>query len=82
MTAERVTVSLPPEVLAGARGAVEAGAAESLSAFVSRALRTQLQRDQALAELARVMGGPPPREALEAVRRDLGLGPLPEAHAS
>ena len=82
MTAERVTVSLPPDVLAGARGAVDAGAAESLSAFVARAVRNQLQREHALAELARVMGGSPPREALEAVRRDLGLGPLPQSRAS
>jgi hypothetical protein len=82
MTAERVTVSLPPDVLAGARGAVGAGAAESLSAFVARALRGQLRRDHALAELSRVMGGPPPQEALDAVRRDLGLDPLPGATAS
>lgn len=77
MTAERVTVSLPPDVLAGARTAVGAGAAESLSAFVAAALRTQLRRDAALGELARVLGGPPPQAALDAVRRDLGLDPAP-----
>lgn len=82
MTAERVTVTLPPEVLGDARGAVAAGAAESLSAFVAEALRNQLSRVRALAELARVLGGPPPREALEAVRRDLGLGPLPDPRKS
>lgn len=82
MTAERVTVSLPPEVLGGARGAVAAGAAESLSAFVAEALRNQLSRARALAALERVLGGPPPREALEAVRRDLGLGPLPDLRTS
>jgi len=82
MTAERVTVSLPPDVLAGARAVVEAGVAESLSAFVARALRAQLQRDQALAELAKAMGGPPPREALEALRRDLGLTPQPDSRPS
>ncbi|MGH3897607.1 MAG: hypothetical protein ACRDTA_05015 [Pseudonocardiaceae bacterium] len=82
MTAERVTVSLPPEVLGDARGAVAAGAAESLSAFVAEALRNQLSRARALAALEQVLGGPPPREALEAARRDLGLGPLPDSHAS
>jgi len=34
MTAERVTVSLPPELLRDAREAIAAGAAPSLSAFV------------------------------------------------
>lgn len=82
MTADRVTVSLPPELLAGARGAVAAGAAESLSAFVADALRTQLSRGRALAELERVLGGRPPREALEAVRRDLGLGPATPGSSS
>ena len=74
MTAERVTVSLPPELLGDARGAVAAGAAESLSAFVAEALRIRLARDRALAELERVLpGGRPPQEVLDTVRRDLGL---------
>jgi antitoxin ParD1/3/4 len=75
MTAERVTVSLPPALLATARAAVASGAAESLSAFVAKSLRTQLSRTQALAELERVLGGRPPQHALDAVRRDLGLPP-------
>ncbi|WP_433285361.1 hypothetical protein ACQPZQ_27490 [Pseudonocardia sp. CA-142604] len=73
MTAERVTVSLPPDILSSAREAVAAGAAESLSAFVADALRNQLTRAHALAELERVLGGRPPREVLDTVRRDLGL---------
>ena len=73
MTAERVTVSLPPELLAAARAAVAAGAAESLSAFVADALRTQLSRARALTQLERVLGGRPPQETLDTVRRDLGL---------
>ncbi|HEY4421754.1 MAG TPA: hypothetical protein VGN22_19670 [Pseudonocardia sp.] len=73
MTAERVTVSLPPDVLSDAREAVAAGAAESLSAFVADALRNQLTRARALAELERVLGGRPPRDVLDTVRRDLGL---------
>lgn len=81
MSAERVTVSLPPDVLAGARRAVDAGAADSLSAFVADALRNQLKRAQALAELSRVLGGPPSRQAREQVRHDLGLGSVPPAAA-
>lgn len=77
MTVERVTVSLPPEVLADVRGAVEAGAADSLSAFVADALRDRLTRTHALSELARVLGAPPPREARAAVRRAWGLPALP-----
>lgn len=73
MTAERVTVSLPPELLGAARGAVAAGAAASLSAFVADALRAQLSRARALQELERVLGGRPPADVLAAVRRDLGL---------
>ena len=73
MNAKRVTVSLPPELLGDALGAVAGGAAESLSAFVADALRSQLARGRALAELERVLGGRPPQAVLERVRRDLGL---------
>lgn len=75
MGSERITVTLPPELVANARTAVRSGAAASLSAFVADALRRQIERNEALAELERVLGGRPPREALEAVRRDLGLPP-------
>ncbi len=80
MTAERITVSLPPDVLAGARVAVDAGAADSLSAFVADALRDRLSRTHALEQLARVLGGPPPLEARAAVRRAWGL-PAPAGNA-
>jgi antitoxin ParD1/3/4 len=73
MTAQRVTVSLPPDLLRDVRAAVHNGAAESLSAFVADALRTQLSRTRALAELERVLGGRPPQDVLDSVRRDLGL---------
>lgn len=73
-------MSLPPDVLAGARDAVNAGAADSLSAFVADALRDRLSRTYALAELARVLGGPPPMEARAAVRRAWGL-PAPTGNA-
>ena len=70
-------MTLPPGLLADARGAVAAGEAESMSAFVAGAMRTRLRRDRDLAELERIFGGPPPREALDAVRRDLRLPPAP-----
>ena len=73
MTVQRVTVSLPAELLRDARAAVDGGAAESLSAFVAGALRTQLSRSRALSELERVLGGRPPQDVLDTVRRDLGL---------
>jgi len=75
MGSERITVTLPPELVANARIAVRGCAAASLSAFVAQALRGQLERNQALDELERLLGGRPPREALDAVRRDLGLPP-------
>lgn len=75
MGSERITVTLPPELVANARIAVRSGAAASLSAFVAEALRGQLERNQALVELERVLGGRPPQDALDAVRRDLGLPP-------
>jgi antitoxin ParD1/3/4 len=80
MTAERITVSLPPDVLAGARVAVDAGAADSLSAVVADALRDRLSRTHGLEQLARVLGGPPPLEARAAVRRAWGL-PAPADNA-
>ncbi|MGH3870920.1 MAG: hypothetical protein ACRDSR_05300 [Pseudonocardiaceae bacterium] len=73
-------MSLPPDVLAGARVAINAGAADNLSAFVADALRDRLSRTHALAELARVLDGPPPLEARAAVRRAWGL-PAPTDNA-
>lgn len=74
MTADRVTVSLDPELLADARAAVAAGEAESLSAYVADALRIKRDRTRALAELEQALpGGRPPQEVLDQVRRDLGL---------
>ncbi|SHJ91942.1 hypothetical protein SAMN05443637_10191 [Pseudonocardia thermophila] len=75
MATERVTVSLPTELLDAARRAVATGAAESVSAFVADAVRAHVARARGLAELERVFGGPPPADVLEAVRRDLGVTP-------
>ena len=75
MRTERVTVSLPADVAAAARAAVESGDAPSVSAYVAGAVQARLARDRGLAELATLFGGPPPAEALDAVRRDFGLAP-------
>ena len=79
MSAERVTVSLPSEVLAAARGAVAAGEAESVSAYVAQALTARQSKAQALATLDEVLGGRPPVTALNEVRAQLGLPLLPTA---
>lgn len=79
MSAERITVSLPPELVAQARGAVESGSAESMSAYVAEALRARQEKARALADLAAVTGGRPPESALNEVRARLGLAALPTA---
>ena len=73
---ERVTVSLPAELLVEARRAVEIGHAPSVSAYVADAVSAKQQRQQALDELARVFGGQPPAEALAAVRRRMRGEPV------
>jgi Arc/MetJ-type ribon-helix-helix transcriptional regulator len=75
MHTERVTVSLPADVAAAARQAVESGGAPSVSAYVTGAVRARLARERGLAELAKLFGGPPPEETLNSVRRDFGLPP-------
>jgi Arc/MetJ-type ribon-helix-helix transcriptional regulator len=72
---ERVTVSLPVELAAEARRAVETGAAASVSSYIADAVSAKAQRQRALAELQRVFGGPPPAEELAAARRALQSGP-------
>lgn len=68
---ERVTVSLPAELVAEARQAVETGAATSVSSYVADAVSAKAARERALTELARVFGGPPPAEALDWARTAL-----------
>ncbi len=68
---ERVTVSLPAELVAEARRAVETGAAPSVSSYVADALSAKAARERALADLERVCGGPPPAEALAWARSAL-----------
>ena len=79
MTAERVTVSLPAEVLALARSAVAAGAADSVSAYVAEAMSARQAKTQALARLEDVLGQRPPLAALNEARARLGLPLLPMA---
>ena len=68
---ERVTVSLPAELVAEARRAVETGAATSVSSYVADAVSAKAQRERALADLERVFGGPLPAEALAWARSAL-----------
>lgn len=72
---ERVTVSLPVELAAEVRRAVETGAAASVSSYIADAVSAKAERQHALAELERVFGGPPPAEELAAARRALGSNP-------
>jgi Arc/MetJ-type ribon-helix-helix transcriptional regulator len=56
MSKERVTVTVDAELLQAARDAVEAGLADSLSAWVNRALRDRVARERQLAALAVAVG--------------------------
>ncbi|MHA6796447.1 hypothetical protein ACVGVM_23485 [Pseudonocardia bannensis] len=75
MRSERVTVSLPAELVAEARDAVRRGSAASLSAYVAEAVSARQLRDRSLATLADLYGGPPPPDELDAARRSLRLVP-------
>jgi Arc/MetJ-type ribon-helix-helix transcriptional regulator len=77
MHTERITVSLPADIAAAARSAVQAGDAPSVSAYVAAAVQSRLDRERALSQLRELFGGPPPAEALDAVRRDFGLPSRP-----
>jgi antitoxin ParD1/3/4 len=75
MRTERVTVSLPAELVAEARRAVRSGAARSISAYVADAMSARQLRDRSLAVLADLYGGPPPADELALARRTLRLVP-------
>jgi antitoxin ParD1/3/4 len=79
MRTERVTVSLPAELMAEARNAVRRGAARSISAYVADAVSARQLRERSLAALADLYGGPPPADELAQARRTLRL--LPPAAA-
>jgi antitoxin ParD1/3/4 len=73
MRTERVTVSLPADLLAEARNAVRRGAARSISAYITDAVSARQLRDRSLATLADLYGGPPPPDELAQARRMLRL---------
>lgn len=75
MRSERVTVSLPAEMVAEGRDAVRRGIAASLSAYVAEAVAARQSRDRSLATLSDLYGGPPPPDELDAARRSLRLVP-------
>jgi antitoxin ParD1/3/4 len=75
MHTERVTVTLPAELVAEALDAVRRGVAPSLSAYVAEAIAGRQVRDRSLATLADLYGGPPPADELAEARRTLRLVP-------
>lgn len=81
MRTERVTVTLPADLLAAAREAVHRGTAPSLSAYVAEAVQARQVQDRSLAALAELFGGPPPEDELAQARRMLRIAP-PTAHAA
>jgi len=77
---ERVTVTLSAEQSAAVRRVVDAGGAESVSAYVSEAVRGRLARDRALATLNDLYArrGVTLRPEHHAwARRALGVEPVP-----
>ncbi len=75
MRTERVTVSLPAELVAEARDAVRRGATRSISSYIADAMSARQRRDRSLAALADLYGGPPPPDELAEARRTLRLVP-------
>jgi antitoxin ParD1/3/4 len=75
MRSERVTVSLPADLMAEARDAVRRGAAASLAAYIAEAVSARQVRERSLATLADLYGGPPPPDELAQARRTLHLVP-------
>ena len=73
MSTERVTISVPADLLHAARAQVEAGRSASMSALVSGALADQLRRqrmEQVLDEIE-AEHGQPSREELKWARQAL-----------
>jgi hypothetical protein len=75
-TRERVTVTVPVEVLAAARRDVEAGVATSVSAWITDAAEAKARQetlDEVLADLLEASGGPLSDEERAWARNQLGL---------
>jgi len=75
MRSERVTVSLPADILDEIRVAVRHGHAGSVSAYIAEAVAARQLRERSLATLADLYGGPPPDQELAEARRTLRLVP-------
>ena len=75
MGSERVTVSLPADLMDEVRAAVGRGTATSISAYIAEAVAARRLRERSLATLADLYGGPPPDEQLAEARRTLRLVP-------
>lgn len=75
MRSERVTVSLPADLMDGVRAAVRHGSAASISAYIAEAVSARQLRERSLATLADLYGGPPPDQELAEARRTLRLVP-------
>ena len=71
MQTERVTVSLPADLLDAAREAVSRGACRSLDDYITEAMAARQLRQRSLAVLADLYGGPPPPDELAQARRTL-----------
>jgi antitoxin ParD1/3/4 len=71
MRTERVTITLPSELLDEARAAVSHGVAASISAYVAEAVAARQLRERSLATLASLYGGPPPTAELDEARATL-----------
>ena len=75
MSSERVSVSLPADVVDDVRAAVRHGSAVSISAYIVEAITARQLRERSLATLADLYGGPPPDQELAEARRMLRLVP-------
>lgn len=76
MTLEKITISLPKEALAKARGAIRRGKAKSISAYIASAVKEKTEDDDLLSMLDEMLektGGPPTRAELRAADRALGV---------
>lgn len=80
MTVEKITISIPKETLAQARGAIRHGKARSLSAYFASAVQQKVKDDDLVAmldDMLKATGGPlTPAENREA-ERVLGITARP-----
>jgi Arc/MetJ-type ribon-helix-helix transcriptional regulator len=78
MTVEKITVSIPRETLAKARGAIRRGRAPSISAYVTQALEERAKDDELiemLDEILKKTGGPMTRAERHEADQVLGVRP-------